>query len=133
MPLSEHEQRMLDEIESALYAEDPKFVSSVSKQRVGRPDGRRRWQAALLLLIGLGLLVGGIMVDVRIGEFPIISLVGFFVMFAGGLLLIFTPHGGSVPSGGARGTGAGQGAPSRDSFSSRMEDRFNKRFDQDGR
>ncbi len=29
MPLSEHEQRMLDQIESALYAEDPKFASSV--------------------------------------------------------------------------------------------------------
>ncbi|HXA12142.1 MAG TPA: DUF3040 domain-containing protein, partial [Mycobacterium sp.] len=28
MPLSDHEQRMLDEIESALYAEDPKFASS---------------------------------------------------------------------------------------------------------
>ncbi|RZL78658.1 MAG: DUF3040 domain-containing protein, partial [Rhodococcus sp. (in: high G+C Gram-positive bacteria)] len=27
MPLSEHEQRMLDQIESALYAEDPKFAS----------------------------------------------------------------------------------------------------------
>ncbi|MDT5144193.1 MAG: hypothetical protein QOE52_5809, partial [Mycobacterium sp.] len=27
MPLSDHEQRMLDQIESALYAEDPKFAS----------------------------------------------------------------------------------------------------------
>lgn len=28
-PLLDHEQRMLDQIESALYAEDPKFASSV--------------------------------------------------------------------------------------------------------
>ena len=132
MPLSEHEQRMLDEIESALYAEDPKFVSSVSKQRVGRPDARRRWQAALLLLVGLALLVSGIMVDVRIGDFPIVSLVGFFVMFGGGLLLIFAPRGGSSPS--AKKLGAeGKKVPEKGSFSSRMEDRFNKRFDQDGR
>ena len=26
MPLSEHEQRLLDQIEQALYAEDPKFA-----------------------------------------------------------------------------------------------------------
>jgi hypothetical protein len=38
MPLSDHEQRMLDQIESALYAEDPKFASSV-RRRVARPDG----------------------------------------------------------------------------------------------
>ncbi len=29
MPLSEHEQRMLDQIERALYAEDPKFANTV--------------------------------------------------------------------------------------------------------
>ncbi len=31
MPLSEHEQRMLDQIESALYAEDPKFAASANR------------------------------------------------------------------------------------------------------
>ena len=39
MPLSDHEQRMLDQIESALYAEDPKFASSV---RGGGLAPRRR-------------------------------------------------------------------------------------------
>ena len=29
MPLSDHEQRMLDQIESELSTEDPKFASSV--------------------------------------------------------------------------------------------------------
>ena len=29
MPLSEHEQRLLDQIERALIAEDPKFASTV--------------------------------------------------------------------------------------------------------
>ena len=129
MPLSEHEQRMLDEIESALYAEDPKFVSSVSKQRVGRPNARRQWQAALLLLIGLALLVGGLMVDIQVGELKIISLVGFFVMFAGGLLLLLAPRGGDRSAT----AGGGKKKPStKGSLSSRMEDRFNRRFHQDG-
>lgn len=127
MPLSEHEQRMLDEIESALYAEDPKFVSSVSKQRVGRPGARRQWQAALLFIVGLALLVGGLMVDVQIGELKILSLVGFFVMFAGGLLLVLSPRGGSASAGSAkRGSKKSTG---KGSLSSRMEDRFNRRFD----
>ena len=30
MPLSDHEQRLLEQIERALYAEDPKFASTVS-------------------------------------------------------------------------------------------------------
>src|SRR5690606_28865048 len=33
MPLSEHEQRMLDEIERALYQDDPKFATSVNVTR----------------------------------------------------------------------------------------------------
>ena len=37
MPLSDHEQRMLDQIESALYAEDPKFASSVRGDTYGPP------------------------------------------------------------------------------------------------
>lgn len=130
MPLSEHEQRMLDEIESALYAEDPKFVSSVSKQRVGRPNARRQWQAALLLLVGLALLISGLMINVSIGDLKIVSLIGFFVMFAGGLLLLLSPRSGA-PSGRKDRAGRGKSA-SGGSLSSRMEDRFNRRFHQDG-
>lgn len=33
MPLSEHEQRLLDQIERELYAEDPKFASTVRGAR----------------------------------------------------------------------------------------------------
>ena len=44
MPLSEHEQRLLDQIERALYAEDPKFVSTVRGGRLRKPTRRRRLQ-----------------------------------------------------------------------------------------
>ena len=125
---------MLDEIESALYAEDPKFVSSVSKQRARRPNARRQWQAALLLLVGLAMLVGGLMVNVAIGELKIISLIGFFVMFAGGLLLLLSPRGGAgADKASSRGGRGGGRKASSDSLSSRMEDRFNRRFHQDDR
>ena len=50
MPLSDHEQRMLDQIESALYAEDPKFASSVRGGGLRAPTARRAesapWRAS---------------------------------------------------------------------------------------
>ncbi len=128
MPLSEHEQRMLEQIESALYAEDPKFASSVKSRRLGRPTGRRRLQAVAIFVIGLVLLIGGLIVDVRVGGFPIISLVGFLVMFAAGLLALW---GSGVKAGvtDLSSKTTRQSAPKR-KFSERMEERFNRRFDQ---
>ena len=60
MPLSEHEQRMLDQIESALYAEDPKFASSVRGGNLRAPSARRRLKGAGLFLVGLAMLIAGV-------------------------------------------------------------------------
>ena len=60
MPLSDHEQRMLDQIESALYAEDPKFASSVRGGGLRAPTARRRLQGVALFVVGLGMLVSGV-------------------------------------------------------------------------
>ena len=49
MPLSEHEQRMLDEIERALYEDDPKFATSVDVSRIRR---RRPIVAATAFVVG---------------------------------------------------------------------------------
>ena len=57
MPLSDHEQRMLDQIESALYAEDPKFASSVRGGTLHAPSARRRLQGAGLFVLGLALAI----------------------------------------------------------------------------
>ncbi|HMT49881.1 DUF3040 domain-containing protein [Dietzia sp. UBA5065] len=136
MPLSEHEQRMLDEIESALYADDPKFASSVRKTRAAGP---RRPAALVVVLgiVGVGLLVGGLALSGRTGGFPVLSLVGFLVMFAAGVLALRStpPKGASAPGrgGGARVPGAGKASPKSAggrSYSSRMEDRFRRRFEQ---
>src|SRR6267142_3052561 len=84
MPLSDHEQRMLDQIESALYAEDPKFASSVRGGTLRAPSARRRLQGVALFVIGLGMLVSGVAFKATmIGSFPILSVFGFIVMFGG--------------------------------------------------
>ena len=59
VPLSEHEQRLLEQIERALVDDDPKFASSV---RTGdrRLKARRKLQlGAVLVVVGLAVLVGG--------------------------------------------------------------------------
>lgn len=134
MPLSDHEQRMLDQIESALYAEDPKFASSVRGGSLRAPTTRRRIQGAALFVVGLAMLVSGVPFYATVSHgFLILSIVGFVVMFAG---VVFAVTGPRIS--GARGS-AGSPSPqtarqrrakgSGGSFTSRMEDRFRRRFE----
>lgn len=133
MPLSEHEQRMLDQIESALYAEDPKFASSVRGGNVRTPSTRRRLQGIGLFVLGLAMLVSGVAVKATmIGGFPILSVLGFVVMFAG---VVFAISGPRVAGVGDRRAAPGQSRQRRGrggggSFANRMEDRFRRRFDE---
>lgn len=143
MPLSEHEQRMLDQIESALYAEDPKFASHVRGGRVRAASSRRRFQAAALFVVGLVLLVAGVALSTNSLGFLVVSLVGFLFMFGAGAVFLFGGSaGGSVPQSegvtseptGSTARGSGhkpRGGRKNGSFTSRMEDRFRKRFEQD--
>ncbi|AKK30657.1 MULTISPECIES: DUF3040 domain-containing protein [Mycobacteriaceae] len=136
MPLSDHEQRMLDQIESALYAEDPKFASSVRGGTLRAPSTRRRLQGAGLFVIGLAMLVAGVAFKATmIGSFPILSVVGFVVMFGGVVYAITGPRvaGGrdrSGPSSSSGGQRQRRPKGGGGSFTSRMEDRFRRRFDE---
>ncbi len=128
MPLSEHEQRLLDQIERALYAEDPKFASTVRAGRLRRPTRRRRIQGIALFAIGVVLLVLGLAIRTTwVANVPVISIAGFLAMFAGAVLAV-------TSSGARKRTGAGTARPGereRSRFTSRMEERFRRRFDQD--
>jgi hypothetical protein len=135
MPLSDHEQRMLDQIESALYAEDPKFASSVRGGTLRAPSTRRRLQGAALFVVGLAMLVSGVAFKATwIGDsLPILSVFGFLVMFGGVVYAVTGPR----VAGGRDRSASDPGAPrqkrakgSGGSFTSRMEDRFRRRFDE---
>ncbi len=63
MPLSEHEQRLLEQIEQALYAEDPKFAHSWRARDLRSVRRRRVVRAVLVVVAGLGLLVAGVVVQ----------------------------------------------------------------------
>ncbi len=77
MPLSEHEQRQLDQIERALYAEDPKFAQAVRAKDPRVHYKRRVVEAAIGFLLGVGLLLAGV-----ISKLTLIGVAGFVVMLA---------------------------------------------------
>ncbi len=80
MPLSEHEQRILDEIEQRLAEEDPRLVEAVSRTSLYTHLSRRiRW-ASLAFLAGFVMLM----------LFPValwIAAVGFGVMLVSALVV----------------------------------------------
>jgi hypothetical protein len=77
VPLSEHEQRLLEQIEQALYAEDPKFASIYRSNDLRSHQRRRIIRAAVVLVVGLGLLLAGV-----ITKLPVVGVAGFVIMLA---------------------------------------------------
>jgi protein-S-isoprenylcysteine O-methyltransferase Ste14 len=125
MPLSEHEQRLFDQIERALYAEDPKFASTIRGARL-RPSRRRRIQGIALFVLGIALLVCGMLLPLKVFEIPVVSVVGFLMMFVGAVLTWAAMRHGDATTGkdGREDTKA-----QRNGFTQRMEERFRKRFE----
>ena len=77
MPLSEHEQRQLEQIEQALRAGDPQFADAVQAADPRLHYKRRVLAAALGFLAGAGLLLAGVVVNIIL-----IVVAGFAVMLA---------------------------------------------------
>lgn len=129
MSLSEQEQQLLREIEESLLADDPKFGATVSSTRVTDSDsgsGRLTMRSLAIIMLGLLLLVAGVALAANSLWFVVISIIGFMVMFAGGVWALKTP---SNTAGRSNVTHIGQ-APSSSSRGSRMEENFRRRFEQ---
>jgi Protein of unknown function (DUF3040) len=77
VPLSEHEKRQLEQIEQALRASDPRFADAVHAADPRVHYKRRVIGAALGFVIGCGLLLAGVVINV----IPI-AVAGFVVMLA---------------------------------------------------
>lgn len=120
MPLSEQEQRLLDEMERHLMRNDADVVSA---PRDGRSLSYRNIvYGTILVLLGLGGLVVGVAIPLIV-----VGVIGFVVML-GGVILAVTPTRGiarppvSTP-------GAAPTPPSGASFMDRMNDRWERRQD----
>jgi hypothetical protein len=128
VPLSEHEQRMLEQMERALYAEDPKFATVLEGSGLRRYTRRRVYQAVVGFLVGIALLMAG-MVAQQIW----ISVVGFLVMLGCAVLAIAGWRKAPKPD--EQQQAAGQAAvrqPRRHrSVMNRIEERWQRRRDGD--
>lgn len=123
MPLSEHEQRLLAQMEQALYAEDPKFATSL-RSAGGRGSRARAAIGVLAVLGGLGLVVAGVATTVIA-----LGVAGFVVMLVGAVMVYSAfrlgPTDGVAVEGDAPTRMPSQ--PKSSDFMNRMEDRWRKR------
>ena len=60
MPLSEHEQRLLEQMERALYAEDPKLASTLRGADLGPTTVGASSLGSLGFLVGVACLLAGV-------------------------------------------------------------------------
>lgn len=123
MPLSEQEQRLLEEMERSLYQNDADFVATVSQRR-GKTNYTILTVGVLIAVLGIATLVGGVIIHQ-----PLVGVLGFAIMFVGVLLAVAPPR---------RSGGAADAEPTsarRARSGSRFMDNLNDRWDnrQDGR
>ncbi|MFF1573034.1 DUF3040 domain-containing protein [Leifsonia sp. NPDC058292] len=129
MPLSEHEQRLLEEMERSLYQNDADFVATVGARR-GRPAYRSIVLGILVAVVGVGVLIAGVTFQI-----PVVGILGFVVMF-GGVLIAIAPGKRSIGAGpSAANPAAGSAKPtkaSQEGFMNKLNDRWDKRQDGQG-
>ncbi|MGI8665843.1 MAG: DUF3040 domain-containing protein [Jatrophihabitans sp.] len=124
MPLSEHEQRLLDEIEQALYAEDPKFASSV---RSARPRNRVRLMLALSVVgvvVGLAVVLFGLR-----SNLILVGVLGF-VLIVGSCFAAASALRGPRTSAATALSNPQSTQGRNNSLRTKMEDRMRRRFDE---
>lgn len=130
MPLSDHEQKMLEQMEQALAAEDPKFASQMQSRGLGALQ-RRRWVVGVIgVLAGLGLVLVGVNTTMWVGA------AGFAIMVAAAVYAATPPRkaklgvvgdGGGVDQRSGKGGGKSGGRRKGTSIIDRLDERWERR------
>ncbi|WP_255768433.1 DUF3040 domain-containing protein [Pseudarthrobacter sulfonivorans] len=117
MPLSEHEQKLLEQLEKQLHEDDPKFANSMGS------DPGRTWSTrhlvigVLAALAGIALLLVGVTTQIII-----VGVLGFVVMGGGVYFATMRNASGSKAA-----SAAGKSGKPRSSFMSSLEERWDER------
>ncbi len=120
MALSKDEQRLLEQMEAALAAEDPKLANTLR-------GTTRRWHRRSVVLAGIGFVAGVACLIAGMQVHPAVSVVGFVIMLAAAVVGVsaWQQHGLSADG---QSAGGRSGNAERD-FMGRMEDRWRRRQD----
>lgn len=95
MPLSDHEQKILEEIEKSLYQEDPKFARDVKRRSPQMGERRRVKLGAALFLVGFVVLIGFFITsNIVVGVLAFGTMVGAIVLVAGSITGLAPGRGG---------------------------------------
>ncbi len=137
VPLSEHEQRLLEQMERALHEEDPKLASTLRHGSNYTVNGRQVLLGAVGVSLGLCGLLGGV-----ITSLVVLGVVGFLLMLGGVLLIgsaFRTPKqvaeanaAGAAGSTTKRAKSAKTSKQSTEGFISKVEERWRKRREGEG-
>lgn len=142
MPLSEEELRLLEQMERALVAEDPKLASTLRGTTLRQAARRRAILAGLVFAVGIGVLMTG-----AISGFWQVGIVGFVIMLGSATVALSSlrgqrsgatspsvsahPSGFSVIDGG-RSFRRPRAGRSSGSFMGRIEERWRRRRESGG-
>ncbi|RLP12513.1 DUF3040 domain-containing protein [Propionibacterium australiense] len=127
MPLSNEEQRMLDELEASLRAEDPRLARTMGTPARPRPVTRSRRRAGLA---GLGFIAGLALLLIGMQTVWVVSVIGFVLMLASTVLALNAWGGSAKPKSVAPPKSPPRKPVSSDPFTTRMEDRWRRRQDE---
>lgn len=125
MPLSEHEQNLLSQMEQQLQVDDPKFASAMRGATI--PGGRRLILGILGALVGLALIVLA-----AAGNILLLAIPGFLLMLGGATYAFSSgrrargPVGSVAPDGSTRPRNARK-TRSSEGLMHRLEQRWDKR------
>ncbi len=117
MPLSDNEQRLLDEMERNLYKNEADVVSTSGLTRA--PNYSAIVIGVLIGLAGIVTMVVGVYVSMTI-----LGIIGFAILFAGVMVAATIPSKSDAPAASPRSAGSPPAVSK-----SNMMDRLNERWD----
>ncbi|WGW13300.1 DUF3040 domain-containing protein [Saxibacter everestensis] len=131
MPLSEHEQRLLEQLEQQLQSEDPKFANNLGSSPKRSLSARRLTLGILIVVVGLLIVV----LAVSQNLIPL-GVVGFVAMLAGVSWALSKPKGaigdGAPVKPATPGARTMRTPTSGSGFMGRLEERWDRRRDNRG-